>query len=184
MKTYALTLSKVFPKTHARAGEPTNFKVKFSIGQGCPDCDEPQDLSGVNISACNSCVNACSLQKLHTIRSNYLLWAKRIKEIQEGYAVLSIRQWTGKPYRSKQVEIARLTADDGIGIQILSFDKDRDGVPSLKYFNISGKYIDWGILANNDGLTLDDWREWFKGYDLSKPMAIIHFTKFRYNEQG
>lgn len=36
------------------------------------------------------------------------------------------------------------------------------------------------ILARNDGLTLEDWREWFRGYDLSKPMAVIHFTKFRY----
>ena len=26
----------------------------------------------------------------------------------------------------------------------------------------------------------DDFKEWFKGYDLSKPMAIIHFTAFRY----
>lgn len=151
MKTYVLTLSKVFPRTHARAGEPTEFREKF--------------LSG---------------EKIHTIRANYILWVRRINDIQAGNAVLSIRQWTGKPYRSKQVEIARLTAKDGIGIQILSFDKDRDGVPSLKYFNISGKYIDREILANNDGLTLDDWREWFKGYDLSKPMAIIHFTQFRY----
>lgn len=25
-----------------------------------------------------------------------------------------------------------------------------------------------------------DWVEWFGGYDPSKPLAIIHFTKFRY----
>lgn len=50
----------------------------------------------------------------------------------------------------------------------------------MKYFNINGKYIDREILANNDGLSKEDWQEWFRGYDLSKPMAIIHFTKFRY----
>ena len=94
--------------------------------------------------------------------------------------MLSVRQWTGKPYRSKQVEIARLTAANGVGIQKLSFDKDRDGVSSLKFFDINGKYIDWEILANNDGLSLEYWKEWFQGYDLSKPLAIIHFTKFRY----
>lgn len=93
--------------------------------------------------------------------------------------MLSIRQWVGKPYRSKQVEIGRLTADNGIGIQKLSFHKE-DGVPSLKYFDIDGKYIDREILANNDGLSKEYWQEWFRGYDLSKPMAIIHFTKFRY----
>ena len=32
----------------------------------------------------------------------------------------------------------------------------------------------------NDGLSLDDWFSWFNDYNLSKPMAIIHFTNFRY----
>lgn len=180
MKTYVITLSRHFLANHKRAGEETHFKEKFLLGQGCPACDKPQDLSGVNISDCNGCINACFLPKSHTIRANYPLWEKRIKEIQEGRAVLSIRQWHGKPYRSKQVEIARLTADNGIGIQKLSFDKDKDGVPSLRYFNINGKYIDREILANKDGLSKEDWQEWFRGYDLSKPMAVIHFTKFRY----
>lgn len=36
-------------------------------------------------------------------------------------------------------------------------------------------------LAHNDGLSTDDFKEWFRGYDLSQPLAIIHFTKFRYD---
>ena len=35
-------------------------------------------------------------------------------------------------------------------------------------------------LANNDGLDFDDFVDWFKQYDLTKPMAVIHFTNFRY----
>jgi hypothetical protein len=35
-------------------------------------------------------------------------------------------------------------------------------------------------IAVNDGLSYEDWREWFKDYDLSKPLAIIQFTKYRY----
>lgn len=162
MKTYVITLSRCFLANQKRAGEETHFKDKFLLGQGLTDYDIP------------------SMAKLHTIRANYPLWEKRIKEVQEGHAVLSIRQWMGKPYRSKQVEIARLTADNGIGIQKLSFYKDKDGVPSLKFFDINGKYIDREILANNDGLSKEDWQEWFKDCDLSKPMAVIHFTKFRY----
>ena len=92
MKTYAITLSKHFLTTHKRAGEDTDFKEKFLNGE-----------------------------KIHTIRANYPLWEKRIKEVQEGNAVLS-----------------------------------------------------------NDGLSFEDWEDWFRGYDLSKPLAIIHFTKFRY----
>ena len=179
-KTYVLILSEVFPRTHSNRIYPTYFKERFLLGQGCPDCSVPQDLSGENISNCNNCGRACFLVKLHTIRANYPLWEKRIKDIQEGHAVLSVRQWSGKPYRSKQVETAQLTAENGVGIQKLSFDKDKDGVLSLKYFNINGKYIDRVKLANNDGLSLEYWQEWFSCYDLSKPLAIIHFTKFRY----
>ena len=35
-------------------------------------------------------------------------------------------------------------------------------------------------IAINDGLTLKDWDDWFSDYDKTEPLAIIHFTKFRY----
>lgn len=159
-KTYVITLSRVFPAKHSKAGEPTKFRNAFNAGQV--------------FNRGSECLYV--RPKLHTIRANYLLWEKRIKEVQAGNAVLSVRQWTGKPYRSKQIEIARLTAANGVGIQMLRFLGD----------NFNGGYIRNGvypsdkILAKNDGLSLADWEEWFRGYDLSKPLAIIHFTKFRY----
>ena len=90
MKTYILMLSKSFPAQHPRKGEPTGFREAFRK------------------------------TKLHTLRANYALWAKRFEEIAAGKACLSVRQWTGAPYRSKQKELARLTREDGIGIQRLS----------------------------------------------------------------
>lgn len=72
MKTYVITLSKYFLANHKRAGEETHFKEKFLIGQGLTDYDTP------------------SLAKIHTIRANYPLWEKRIKEVQEGRTTLSI----------------------------------------------------------------------------------------------
>ena len=164
MKTYVITLSRYFPAKHSKAGEPTQFRDAF--------------YAGLVFNRGSKCTYLHP--KLHTIRANYPLWEKRIKEVQEGKAFLSVRQWSGKPYWSKQIEIARLTAANDVGIQRLSFYKDKDGVPSLKYLNINGKYIDREILANNDGLSKEDWQEWFRNYDLSKPLAIIHFTKFRY----
>lgn len=157
MKTYVITLSQVFPVTHKRSGEPTGFKDAFLQGQ-----------------------NDIFDGKRHTIRANYELWEKRFKKIEEGKACLSVRQWTGKPYRSKQVELARLTKENGIGIQKLCFHEDRAGNRTLVLFTIDGKPQSRLFLAKNDGLSLDDWEEWFKGYDLSKPLAIINFTKFRY----
>ena len=153
MDKYVITLSQVFPVTHNRSGEPTGFKDKF--------------LAAIKQDG--------EWWKLHTIRANYELWKKRFEKIEKGEACLCIRQWTGKPYRSKQVEIARLTREDGIGIERLTFDRSPHLLPNVDY-----KPVAVGNLANNDGLSLDDWKEWFKGYDLSKPLVIIHFTKFRY----
>lgn len=159
--TYYLTLSQVFPSTHCRAGGPTGFKEAFVNGQ-----DTERDDG-----------------KLHTIRANYDFWARRFEKIERGEAVLSIREWVGKPYGkgSTQREIARLTRDDGIGLQRLEFVL---GTLSNAYIDLGNhlimRYATQEELARNDGLSLNDWREWFMGYDLSKPMAIIHFTKFRY----
>ena len=159
MKTYILMLSKRFPVNHPKAGQPTFFRDKI--------------LASVFH-------NQEYWQKLHTIRANYLLWEKRIKEVREGRAILSIRQWADKPYRSKTQEIVRLTASDGVGIQILEFDKDRDGMVSWNFFDIDGKYPSLEDVAFNDGLTLEEWKAWFKDYDFSHPLAVIHFTPFRY----
>lgn len=159
MKTYVITLSKVFPVTHKRAGEPTEFKHKF-------------------IAAVNKWED--HWLKLHTIRANYPLWRKRFDDIEAGEAILSVRQWSGKPYCSKQIELVRLTREDGIGIQKLEFTPDRDGMYSFNMFDIDGRYSTKEILAQNDGLSLDDWTEWFRKYDLSQPLAVIEFTKFRY----
>ena len=177
--TYYLTLSQTFPATHPRKGEPTYFKEKLhnsllwnkgmNVGYALnPSYAVPQDQPQM---------------KLHTIRANYPLWKKRFEQILRGEAVLSIRQWSGKPYASKQIEIARLTTDDGIGIQKLEFKELPHFAEEKRVYEL---YIDGEIvckimpLATNDGLSYEDWIAWFEKYDKSKPLAIIHFTSFRY----
>lgn len=155
MKTYVLIVSLVFPKTHARAGEPTYFREKLITGE-----------------------------KLHTIRANYHLWKKRIDEVNAGEAILSVRYWSGKPYNSKQLRIVEFDKDSGVGVQQLDLTVyGRNGLAFVNYKNDSGfgaKLVSTGDLSKNDGLSLEYFREWFRKYDLSKPMAVIHFTKFRY----
>ena len=161
MKTFVLLVSRTFPKGHKREGEPTFFVEKILAALGF------------------SYLNDENIKKFHTCRKNYELWAKRIKEVQEGKAILSLRYWSDKPYRSKQIEFAVLDKDSGVGVQKLLF-----GINDLLY-PIAGEGI-WlrGLnlenLAKNDGLSIDDFKDWFKNYDLSKPMAIIQFTEFRY----
>lgn len=154
MKKYVITLSKTFPKSHKRSGEPTGFETALLTA-----------LSGSD-----------GKRKLHTIRVNFGLWEQRFVEINSGKAVLSVREWTGLPYRSKQREIATLGKDDGIGLQALFLmDLMRPG-------RIRGNMVELPLIAENDGLSFNDWFYWFSRYDISisKPLAVIQFTKFRY----
>ena len=158
MKTYVLTVSLTFPKTHKKAGKQTFFKEKLING-----------LAQLQGEDC----------KIHTIRSNYDLWSKRIAEIQSGNANLSIRYWSGKPYNSKQVEFCQLDKYSGIGVQKVEFFNELIMFPRT-HGQFGTTAIRPNNLAENDGLLLEDFKEWFRKYDLSKAMAIIHFTPFRY----
>jgi hypothetical protein len=121
-------------------------------------------------------INLMSMLKIHTIRKNYAWWKKRIEAINQGEAYLSIRRWTGKPYRSPQHEIKRL---ETVGVQEVA--KRSEGGKTKYYIKESdGLYfVSTGTLARNDGLSYEEFCEWFKNYP-DGDMAIIHFTDFRY----
>lgn len=144
MKTYVIILSKVFPKGHIRQGEPTGFREKL--------------LSG---------------EKIHTIRTNYGLWKQRINEVKNGKACISLRQWQDKPYRSKQIEIARLTKEDGVGIEAIL-------LPPIG--QLSHALNSYSELDTHDGLDRIDWMSWFEQAPRNQSLPIIHFTPFRYYE--
>lgn len=118
-------------------------------------------------------------EKFHTIRNNYDLWVKRMAEVQSGRAVIELFYWSGKPYRSKQVVFAVLDENSGCGVQELDFMADNIERPCI-FGNGYAVRSHISILAYNDGLSLDDFKAWFKNYDLSKPKAIIQFTNLRY----
>ena len=155
MKTYVLTVSVLFPKTHKNSGKQTFFREKINEAL-IPICEAP--ILG---------------SKIHTIRGNYELWKKRIDEINKGKAILSLRFWSGKPYNSKQVEFFQLDKESGLGVQKL------EDPTNFIYAPIEGKKVNWDLVAKNDGLSFEDFCEWFKVRS-DKPMAIIHFTDFRY----
>lgn len=168
-KTYVLMLSRVFPKSHPRADEPTGFKAKKEEGV-----------------------------KKHTIRGNAELWEHRAEEINAGRAVLSVRQWSGKPHEpgSHQIEIAR---HSHLGIQriMMRFEYDRDFgmhfpvggkvLANDSHQDMSGdvwKDIPLEVLAANDGLSSEDFKSWFatKGHTrrFSEERVILHFTDMHY----
>jgi hypothetical protein len=146
MKTYVLIVSDKFPQTHPKKGQPTYFPGQI-----------------------------LDHMKIHTIRANYDLWAKRIEAINKGEAILSVRHWYDKPYRSPQIEICQF---EEIGIERLEFT-NAEFAPIIVDGDCYARPHPHQI-AKNDGLSLMDFKDWFKGYDKTKPMAVIHFTEFRY----
>lgn len=171
LKTFVITVSKQFPKTHPSAGKPTDFESKMFFRK-----------------------------KKHTIRGNYEWWKPRIDAINRGEAILSVRQWIGLPYHKPgQNEIAVFGKGE-VGIQCISIfqrmDEDdlnmsifvgNEGKESEMPFYFSrledGEEVTYGEdqfnqLISNDGLTYDDFKAWFKE-DVNGG-CIIHFTDLRY----
>ena len=153
MKTYVLMVSKVFPQYHPRKGEQTGFRDKILV------------------------------TKNHTLRMNTALWEARAEEINTGQAILSVRQWSGKPYEpgSHQEEILQLTH---LGTQRirLSYNKTKRLWEGFVSYGKYEKRVNLARLAKNDGLSVEDFEQWFRlqpeGKDLSP--VILHFTDMRY----
>lgn len=151
-KKICITLSRVFPQTHSRRGEPTGFSDKLASGA-----------------------------KKHTIRRNYDLWRLNAEKMQRGGYTLSIRQWIDKPYRSKQREIH--TQNEPIRVQkvVMHYDSKNDSINVSVEHNL----VDAEYIAKNDGLSLEDFKDWFFGSVRHKEDAdfkgvVIHFRPFSY----
>lgn len=121
-------------------------------------------------------------QKIHTIRANYDLWKLNADKMQTGKYLLSVRMWNGVPYRSKQREV--YNTDECVGVEAitLSYSAKKDRV----FAEVEGTMRDTEIIAKNDGMTLDDFKDWFFSKQRNKEDAvfngvIVHFTPFRYS---
>lgn len=103
--------------------------------------------------------------------------------MERGKFYLSIRQWSGKPYNSPQVEIAQRHNPIGVQPIELYYHADNDTITA----KIDGREwldADCYTLAKNDGLSIQDFKEWFFGKEPTEDKVfiggIIHFTDFRY----
>mgnify|MGYP000931474230 FL=1 len=116
-------------------------------------------------------------QKIHTIRANREWWSKKAEKINSGEMTLNLRSWTGKPYDSKQEEWG---VYDKIGIQEISMFYNDGWVAT-----VDGKSVPIEEIAKNDGLTVEQFENWFFGLKCDPFFqefhgVIIHFTDFRY----
>ena len=115
--------------------------------------------------------------KIHTIRWGYDLWVKRYSDINAGTKYLSVKEWVGRPYHSEHREYAQI---EKIGLQRIKLIKtDADAIPQVF---IDGKRLSAHEVALNDGLSVEDFTNWFFGSEKIEVFdgAVIHFTGFRY----
>ena len=142
MKTHVITVSKNFLIGHIREGEPTGFKDKILNGK-----------------------------KIHTIRNNVNHWLKVINDVNSGKFILSVREWSGKPYSSKQNEICQYTK---LGYQFINIDDNgKFHIPKNKKGKNKTTLL---TIANNDGLSQEDFEAWFGLDKIRKTKHTIGFT--------
>ena len=135
-----ITFSRYFQKSHPQAGEPTFFVEKILNSLNLTDLNKKPlpDLNDFFIVIGDG--------KHHTIRSG-----SRFKAGDK----FSPRVWSGKPYASKQIEIALEVEVK----KVWNFSIDEKG-----RYSIDGKCIDGKtefILAKNDGLSTREMAYWF-----------------------
>lgn len=113
-----------------------------------------------------------SKDKIHTIRGNFEKWKQKIDEVNSGKAELVLKEWSGKPYRTPQTKLFVYDHTDGVGVSKLTYKDGR--------FIVNDEVVVLSrTLAKNDGLTLEEFEDWFKVIP-SEPLAIIHLNSFRY----
>lgn len=133
-----LSFSTVYPQYYPLKGQKTHFVEKYwaSIGESYFD-----QLHQYNLDLSTGLF----LPKNHTIRAGH-----RWKEGD----MYSPRIWSGRPYFSKQIQIA----PDGEIVKIWNF-KIKDG---CLYIDKHCSHENNLLLAQNDGLQYEDMLSWFK----------------------
>jgi hypothetical protein len=128
MKTIVLTFSRNYPKYHPKAGQETDF--------------------------INSILKRI---KKGTIRGNYERWLEIAAKLEAKTHILSLRYWSDKAYRSKQVEFARVTKIELHTITIIN----KRLFHVLKN-NILLHHLKVKELANDEGFIDEkDFENWF-----------------------
>ena len=154
-----ITFSRNFQKSHPKAGEPTHFVDKIWKWYYDECAGDVRDLLWYNeqydnIFGVDEMKNIHNFNpKLHTIRGG------------ERFNVgdwFSPRIWTGKPYSSKQLEIAPLIQVKQVfPINVLVQNFGKLGLQAV--ISINGKdFTNIDLLARNDGLSQQDFLSWFE----------------------
>lgn len=150
--------SRFFPKGHPKEGQQTFFveKIYSELGVGGNYLNIP--LPDVDNFLYNHDENYFDA-KLHTIRAG--------KHFKDG-DYFSPRVWTDKPYRSKQIKIADDIKLERVFDFKIEIDKDYICVliDNYPFYEENSRMVTQvqalETLAKNDGLSIEDFKSWFK----------------------
>lgn len=139
--------SRTFPAGHPRKGEPTFFVEQILnaiLPRGVNGIVDRNGISPAILPLINDFVLLDGrTEKRHTIRPG-----NRFKPGD----MVSLRVWSDKPYRSKQIEFAQVEVKKVWEIEISAFWFINNSILEHE------KVIE---LAKNDGLEYDDFISWF-----------------------
>jgi hypothetical protein len=153
-----LTFSRTFPSYHPKKGQPTYFVEKL-IRSFDPQLSFEQIANfGIKIGEIiNYDIFKDAEPKHHTIRSG-----NRFKVGD----MFSPRVWSGKPCASKQIIIAPdIEVKKVWDIKVSRIDTKIENShysSAAYYFTIDKKKVDIEQLAQNDGLSISELRDWFQ----------------------
>lgn len=139
-----LTMSRFFPKGHIREGEATFFMEKILAGLGVTMKTLPDHLSSIVNDF--QMLLAPEETKHHTIRAG---------DRWKPGDMVSLRVWSDKPRRSKQIEFAQVEVVKTWEVEIYTQGRD---------IKINGEVCDFDLakaVAKNDGLEWADFVSWF-----------------------
>ena len=149
-----ITLARQFLQGHPKAGQPTFFVYKALKSLWLP---APESLQGDRplIVEESFWMEGQFEPKHHTIR-----FGRRWKTGDKA----SLRVWSGKPYRSPQMPIA---PDVTLRVVDIEVDYENRSIYSLDWLGMEICTLDINdpdlqILAANDGLSPQDFLDWFQ----------------------
>lgn len=151
-----ITFSRQFPSDHKQAGQSTFFveKILNNLRVDYIEKEYLNLLTRLNPDLHSSLIfdfwtslnKDVADEKRHTIRNGVRF---------EAGELFSPRAWLGKPYRSKRIIFAEDIEVNRVLPFNISYDKIHLDNIWLDFFQIE-------ILAKNDGLTYEEFMEWFK----------------------
>lgn len=162
--------SSRFPATHPRKGKLTYFPEKIwahlILNRGYTEMQSAQWLHEYRGKVLSEWERGLSFQaiasaildktpKIHTIRKGE---KRKVGDKFEPYV------WTGLPYRTPQIVFAPTLEV----LQLEHFQTQIEGAKKTRYFSVEGHFMShWELveLAQNDGLFIDDFKDWFSKSD-------------------